>query len=480
MTRPTLGRDAAQGAEAPGLRRAGTSDMHVPGGPFRRYLLLYGVAVLGCFMAMAAMSNILLPNQVQGIEFGNFFRGADAGLDLKALTDLNARVADGALTPTAEQTRQLAMLRAYDAARAESLSIAAALGILATLVVQPIVGALSDRTRSRFGRRAPWILAGTIVGALAIVGLRYSSTIPLVIAFSAVASVTINVALGPLNTTVADRVPHDRRGVASAIQGLGLLLGAAIGAIIAAVLFASIGLDAYFPLAIVVAVLGILFVLLARDRSSKQLELEPLHWGPFLRGFIEPLRAHDFRWTWIARATLMFGYSISTVFSLYMLQSYVQPALSAAVATATAPLLAVVLVPAALIGIVICGPLSDRLRRRKPFVIWSSVLMAASYVIPLAWPTVTAMILQMLIGGLAFGIFIAVDAALFLDVLPNKLAVGRDLGVAAVATNLGQAIAPLVAGQIVAISGSYALVWVASIIVVLIAAVAIVPVRSVR
>jgi MFS family permease len=460
--------------------RVGTSDLHVPGGRFRQYLLVYGLAVLGSFVALSAMSSILLPNQIQLLEVGHYFKGADAGLDLTALTDLKAEVASRAITPTAEQARELGLLSAYEAARAESLSIASALGILATLVIQPIVGTLSDRTRSRFGRRAPWILCGSIVGALSIVGLRYASTIPLVIAFTALASLMINVALGPLNTTVADRVPPSRRGIASALQGLGLLLGAAIGAILASVLFARIGLDAYLPLAIVLALFGILFVLAARDRSSKLLEIEPLQWGALLRGFIEPLRAHDFRWAWIARAIILFGYSISTAFSLYMLQSYVQPALSAEEATATAPLLAIALVPAAVIGIVVSGPLSDRLQRRKVFVISASVLMAVSFLIPFVWPTVTAMIAQVLIGGLAFGVFIAVDAALFLDVLPNKLTVGRDLGMAAVATNLGQAIAPLVAGQIVAITGSYSLVWIASTVIVLIAAVAIVPIKSVR
>ncbi|HSU66721.1 MAG TPA: MFS transporter, partial [Tepidisphaeraceae bacterium] len=329
-------------------------------------------------------------------------------------------------------------------------------------------------------RRAPWIITGALVGSLALVALRYSTAIPLIAVFWAIANLAITGVLGPMNATVADRVAPTRRGLASTVQGLGTLVGSAIGAILAASLFATLGLDTYFPLAILLPVGCLLFVLFARDQSSKLLDLEPMRWGAFFRGFLEPLRSHDFRWAWIARAIVLFGSSISSAFSLYMLQSYVQPAMSAEEATATVPLLTVALIPAALLGLSVAGPLSDRLGRRKPFVFWASVLMAASYIVPLVSPTLPAMVIQTFMGGIALGTYLAVDAALFLDVLPNPKTAGRDLGMASLATNLGQAAAPLVAGQIVVLTGSYSLVWAISIVIVLMAGFAVLPIKGVR
>ncbi|MFH5880051.1 hypothetical protein [Arthrobacter sp. NA-172] len=81
-----------------------------------------------------------------------------------------------------------------------------------------------------------------------------------------------------------------------------------------------------------------------------------------------------------------------------------------------------------------------------------------------------------------FGMFIVVDQALFIiEVLPDRAAAGRDLGLSQLGTNLGQTIAPIVAGVVVAISaGAYGPVWIAATVLVLISAVAIIPIKRVR
>jgi MFS family permease len=160
-----------------------------------------------------------------------------------------------------------------------------------------------------------------------------------------------------------------------------------------------------------------------------------------------------------------------------MLQSYVKPALSAAEATALTPLLAVASLPSTVIAILVAGWLSDRLGQRKSFVFWASILMSAAMAIPLISPTVPALFLQAVVAGFAFGIYIPVDQALMVDVLPDPSAAGRDLGVAGVATNFGQALGPALAGGVVAATGSYGLVWIAALVLVAVAAVAILPVR---
>lgn len=133
-----------------------------------------------------------------------------------------------------------------------------------------------------------------------------------------------------------------------------------------------------------------------------------------------------------------------------------------------------------MLSTVIAGRLSDRLGRRKPFVIAASLILGASFVIPIVSPTLPALFIQAAISGLAYGIFIPIDQALFIDVLPDIKSAGRDLGVAQLGFNLGQAIGPIAAGIVVSMTGGYLGIWITGIVAVALAAIAILPVKGVR
>ncbi|WP_157751091.1 MFS transporter [Actinoplanes derwentensis] len=203
-------------------------------------------------------------------------------------------------------------------------------------------------------------------------------------------------------------------------------------------------------------------------------------WGPFFSGFLVPLRDNDFRWVWLSRILLTFGYAASTALGLYMLQSYITPAMSLADATRTAPLLTAASLPGTIVALLLAGRISDRIGRRKPLVVAASVLMALSMLIPLFWAALPALFLQSIVAGIAFGIYLPVDQALFIDVLPDKAAAGRDLGIAGLGSNLGQALGPVLAGQVVALTGGYRGVWAVATVLTAIAAIAILRVRTAK
>src|SRR4051812_22734036 len=58
-----------------------------------------------------------------------------------------------------------------EADKVKNLLVVTTIGALAAMFAQPIAGALSDRTRSRYGRRAPWMVGGALVGGVALVGM---------------------------------------------------------------------------------------------------------------------------------------------------------------------------------------------------------------------------------------------------------------------------------------------------------------------
>ena len=456
----------------------GTSAHYTGGAPLRRYVLWFTFVSIAITAVWGGVGGVLLPNHVQLLEFGSWFTGADASVDLQQLSILRAEIAAGTTTATPDQQRLLDIASDFEAARAQSLSLVTSIGVLATMLIQPIVGVLSDRTRSRLGRRVPWILFGALAGAALLVAVRYAPSVAVLALLWTLAQVVINMAGAPVNTTLADRVAEEKRGTVSAMGGLGTFLGGLLGGIGAGVGFATLGLDLYFAFALGLVVAALGFVLLVRDRSSLELVVPAHRWRAFFAGFTVAFRHADFRWVWIARVLLTFGYAASTALALYMMQSYIQPALSATEATALFPLLTLAGLPGTLIAVLVAGRLSDRLGRRKPFVIFSSALMAVSMLVPVLSPTLPALFVQGILAGIAFGAYLPVDQALFVDVLPDAESAGRDLGIAGLGTNLGQALGPILAAQVLAITGGYQGIWVAALVLVAAAAVVILPVKK--
>ena len=446
----------------------------------RRYLSAYTFAALG-FALLGGATSLLLPLQVQGLEFARIFTGANASVDIQKLTELQAAVAAHTVTATAQQQHLLNLLTELNTSKASGLSIVFAVSVTFTVILLPIVGMLSDRTRSRWGRRAPWILGGVVSGGAFLILMPFSPILGVLVALNTLVTLAINSSSTAISATVADRVPNERIGLASALTGALGYLGAVIGALVAGILFNAIGLAAYFPFAIFVVVVALVFSLVARDKSTKDLIKTRLHLKSFFLAFVSALRDTDYRFAWIAKVLLFTGYAMSSGYSVYMLQSYIHPFMSASQAAVTSPLLGIVGVPFALIGIVIVGRWSDKIRRRKPFVIASSLIMAISFLVPFVWPTLPAMFIQVAVMSIGFGAFIVVDQALFIEVLPNPAAAGRDLGLSGIGLSVGQALGPAIAGVIVTVlAGAYGPIWLVACVFVLISTALIIPIKRVR
>jgi MFS family permease len=460
---------------------ANLSSRYEPRTPaIRRYLTAYTFAALG-FGLFGGATNLLLSLHVQSLEFARIFTGANASVNIQQLTELQAKVSAHTVTATAHQQHLLKLLTEFNTSKASGLSIVFSVAVIVTMVLLPIVGTLSDNTRSKWGRRVPWLIGGAVSGGAILFFLPLSPNLAVLVVLYTLVTLAINTSQAVGSTTVADRVPQERIGLASALTGGLGYLGAVVGALVAGTLFNLIGLAAYFPFAIIVIVLALIFSLVARDKSTKDLIKTRLHLKSFFLAFVSALRDTDYRFAWIAKVLLYTGYAMSSGYSVYMLESYIRPFMTAAQAAVTAPLLGIVGFPFALIGIVIVGRWSDKIRRRKPFVIAASGIMAISFLVPFVSPTLPAMFIQVSVMGLGFGAFIVVDQALFIEVLPNPESAGRDLGLAGLGLNLGQALGPAVAGAIVTIlAGAYGPIWLVACVLVLIATVLIIPIKRVR
>ena len=136
-----------------------------------------------------------------------------------------------------------------------------------------------------------------------------------------------------------------------------------------------------------------------------------------------------------------------------------------------------VVVAASLIG----GRLSDRTGRRKIFVLTASIVYGLALFVIAVASNFNGFLVGMAISGLGFGVYVAVDLALVVDVLPDKRSAAKDLGVFNIAGALPFSVAPAVAPVILAIGdGSYTVLYAVAGLCALAGAVAILPVRRVR
>lgn len=326
-----------------------------------------------------------------------------------------------------------------------TLSVVTGVGALVSTLANPLAGAFSDRTTSRFGRRVPWVLGGTLVGGLGLAVLSVAESVPLMIVAWCLVQAGLNGTLAALTAAVPDLVPVDQRGVVSGVIGMTQTVGIVVGTGVATLVVGVRG--AYLVLAVLVVAAVIPFVLRSLDRPLPSGAVPPMGAVAFLRGFWISPRAHpDFAWAWATRFLATISNSMCTLYLLFFLTDAVRvddPETGVLILTA---LYAGVLIVTA----VFAGAWSDRVGRRKPFVVGSGLVMAAAAVLLALVQTWPAAMLGAAILGVGYGVYVAVDFALITQVLPRAGDRARDLGVINIANALPQVLAPALSGPLIA------------------------------
>lgn len=327
-------------------------------------------------------------------------------------------------------------------------------GAVVSLAANPFFGALSDRTTARRGRRSPWIVAGAAGGALSLLVLAGADGLWLMTLGWCLVQLTLNAAFAAVTAAVPDRVPRLQRGVVGGWIGAAQILGAVVGTGLAT---AAGGIAAGYAACAVFTLAGVLpYVLRHRDLSLPATDRPPWSWRSFTRGFwLSPRRYPDFAWAWLTRFLINLSNALVILYLLYYLRDRLRhddPEQGVLVLTAVN---SVTLLATVVVG----GALSDRVGRRKPFVRWSGVLMAAATALLAGWQTWPSAIVVAALLGVGLGVFMSVDFALMTDVLPTALDRGKDLGVINVANALPQVAAPALAAPIVTHLGGYRVLY---------------------
>lgn len=128
---------------------------------------------------------------------------------------------------------------------------------------------------------------------------------------------------------------------------------------------------------------------------------------------------------------------------------------------------------------VVAGPWSDRVGRRKPFVIASSATIAMAGAIMAFFPVWPGALAGAAVLGVGFGAYLAVDFALLTQVLPFAVSRGKDMGIINVANSLPQVVAPGLALLAVAYWGGYRTLFLTAAAIGLLGAVFVVKIKGV-
>jgi MFS family permease len=337
-------------------------------------------------------------------------------------------------------------------------------------------GALSDLTRSRFGARSPWMIAGGIGGGLALVaaGMTQNATVLLILA--PVFGLLYGAAPAALVAVFPDRVPVHRRGSVSAVYGSAQVLGAVVGGALGAQ-FLTVPDPFIYATAATLVVGTLLFVLIAPDFPNTDEPRRKLDLRGLAASFAFPRKAPDFYWAYAGRFLLLFGLFMVTNYILYIVTDYMGQTTEEAMGTVS--IVAVASLVPLLIGTAVGGPLSDKLKRRKVPIFIAAILFAVSLMIPLLWPVPLAMIIFAVVSGFGQGAFFSIDAALMTEVLPSDESRGKDLAILNTANTVPQVLAPGATALVVSLVG-YPPVFVIAIVFVAIGGASIFFIRGVR
>lgn len=345
-----------------------------------------------------------------------------------------------------------------------ALGVLEGVGSLMAVVWQPIAGALSDRTRTRFGRRRPFIVGGTVGDVLFLIGLALSGSFGLVLIFYFLLQTASNTAQGPYQGLMPDVVPESQRGTASGYFGVANVVGLFAGTVGAGWILAHAGRTAALLSIGALLVLTMLpTVLFIPDRAARTASQFTSVRQAIVTTFSRPLRYPNFLWLMASRLLILMGLVGVQSFVFFYFNNVFFHNDRHDTITASYTLLGLVIVAAFLVSWP-AARASDRFGRR-PFILVGGLLGAAGVLMlvfshfqllpaqliePLARtlrvpPLAAQATLVGVLIGIGYGLFFSVDWAFIQDVIPTEEA-GLFMGFSNIATAGSGIIARFVGG----------------------------------
>lgn len=259
-----------------------------------------------------------------------------------------------------------------------------AVGILATIasitgaVTNLLFGALSDVTRTRFGKRKPYIVLGTIAIAISLVLIANMKSIVAIIAIWIVAAAAENAIAAAIYPQISDRVAPKWRGTVSTFYGVGFTIAQQGFALLAAQFLGNVKFGIYFMAGCTV-ILALIHEILIQEKGNLDEHKVKFDKDSLKKYFFFPTHdARDFYLALFGKFFMVVGSTIVTTFLLFIFTDYIGQSTGQAGTSISifSSIMLFIGVFFALVG----GPLADKLGRVKaPVVIAPSPWVLPHY-----------------------------------------------------------------------------------------------------
>ncbi len=370
--------------------------------------------------------------------------------------------------------------------RNTAIGVALGLGGLLAMTVPPLVGAWSDRLNTRFGRRRPIMVAGTLLTFPGLFILMAANNYPEIVVGYAIIQFFFNAAGAAYAGIIPDVVPAQQVGKASGFLATMTQLG--IGGGLGVTSLMSHNRAIYLVMGVVAALTLIPTVWAARAEGLQPIAPPPHRpLGEAVREFLRPLHEGDFAWVVFTRFMVSSGITVVLYFLVNFFGDVVlAPHTDAAKFTDNWLLVVVVTaLPFGFFG----GQISDRIGRRKIFVYLAGAAQSFVALVFIAlYPKSIPLVYALGVAyGIGYGLYFAVDWALACDTLPDPKASAKDMGLFHVALTLPQAVLPLFGGALIdylnkhmAANSGYRVVFSSAVVFLFIGTVLVSRIKSVR
>jgi MFS family permease len=315
---------------------------------------------------------------------------------------------------------------------------------LISILIQPTVGSISDYTVSRWGRRKPYIVFGSLLDVVFLIGIAQANSILMLAAFGALLAFSTNIARGPFQGYVPDLVPEQQVGLASAMVGLMQILGNVTGFVLVSLAAASGQIELSIYAVAIVELVTMIAVVARVGEGQPPKPRDGKSWTTIAREVwgTDILKERSYVWLLISRFFFLMGGAILVNLILtYLKQTHL---MGEEAANTTNLVMLVTIVLANVIAIIPSARLSDRIGR-KPVIYASCAIGFVGITLAALAPAIPVAIVGGALFGVSAGTFLAVDWALMTDIIP-KASSGRYMGLSNVATTSSTVIAVATGG----------------------------------
>ncbi len=309
-------------------------------------------------------------------------------------------------------------------------------GMVIAMIVQPISGALSDGWRSRFGRRRPFMVIGTLVDFVFLTLLAWAGGLTWVFIGYIGLQFSSNIAHGPAQGLLPDRVPKEQIGAASGLKIFLDMLTMAVATLTAGLLLDPQTRDPAPVLSIVMGLLAVSLAVTVIGTPEQPTQAENIRerrreaWHRLLAQFQIDFRQNRSYW-WLIAQRFMFLLGIYGI--QQFAQYYIKDVLQVANPQRDTGLLLASITGALLLLAIVGGWLADRFGAKRILHV-SSVLTAIGCTLILLGRDILTLGLYGSVLGMGMGLFLTANWA-----LANKLAPGEEAGKYLGLTNIATA-----------------------------------------